>query len=243
MFESIKMLTTPLVALLAVALVILPSGCAVANVFGDRSAYEEPEYEVISDITKNIQIRHYEPRLVATATVPAGNGRSDDNRAFRLLFDYISGKNKGRQEIAMTTPVEMEEKKGTEIAMTVPVETEQEGDVMQMRFFFPKEFTLETAPAPKDERIKIEMLDAQTYAVYRFSGTVSEKDKVTKEQKLRDALDETNWEPTGDAVMFYYDPPFTLPMFRRNEVVLPVTKKEEQKIENAVEASTTTPSA
>jgi hypothetical protein len=42
--------------------------------------------------------------------------------------------------------------------------------------------------------------------------------------ELEQALRATSWRASGPAVDWFYDPPWTLPMLRRNEVAVPVTQ-------------------
>src|SRR6056297_3542955 len=130
---------------------LLLAGCSV---FGIRSSYEQPEYRVVSELSSAAEIREYEPRLAAQATVEAENPEAGRSAAFRLLFDYISGENRPAAEIAMTTPVATE---GSEesVAMTVPVESAAERGKIRMRFFLPEKFTKETAPAPVNSQVEV----------------------------------------------------------------------------------------
>jgi len=204
----------------AILATILLAGCSV---FGIRSGYDAPAYTV-EEAQNGFEVRRYEPRLVADVVVFADERRDGENSAFRLLFDYISGENKSAEKIAMTVPVETQST-GEKIAMTVPVETQEDNGRVMMRFFFPPGYTLDTAPRPKDERISLKMLPAAQFAAITFSGFGRTGTVAEKEQALRSALTGSGWDITGGASVLYYDPPFTIPFLRRNEVILPVTKQ------------------
>jgi hypothetical protein len=90
-------------ALLSAAGFVLLSGCSVVGV---RSGYEQPAYTVVARVGENVEIRRYASRVAAEATVSASGPETGRSEAFRVLFDYISGANQGRSEVAMTTPVE-----------------------------------------------------------------------------------------------------------------------------------------
>lgn len=200
---------------------LLIAGCSV---FGDRSGYEQPRYKVVESLGEAIEIRAYQPRVAAEARVT--NQDLDDGRdaAFRLLFDYITGSNKSAAKIAMTVPVESTDTSEI-IAMTTPVESARTGDdQVYMRFFLPAEFTPATAPTPSDDRVKIVDVPVQTVAVLRFSGLGGEDAVAEKKRALMGALSTTSWRPVSEAVVYYYDPPWTLPFFRRNEVVVAVAR-------------------
>lgn len=200
---------------------LLIAGCSV---FGNRSGYEQPRYTVVETRGETIEIRAYAPRVAAEARVE--NDDLDDGRdaAFRLLFDYITGSNQSAEKIAMTVPVESTDT-SEKIAMTTPVESARAGDnQVYMRFFLPAEFTLKTAPAPSNDRVKIIDVPGQTVAVLRFSGFGGEDSVAEKKRALMGALSTTSWRPISDAVVYFYDPPWTLPFFRRNEVVVAVSR-------------------
>ncbi|MEO1192664.1 MAG: heme-binding protein [Pseudomonadota bacterium] len=194
---------------------LLLAGCSL---FGDRSSYEAPDYQVVSSLTDGVEIRRYDPRLAVEATV---NEAEDEDSAFRLLFAYISGANRTQTEIAMTSPVEVTEA-SQEIAMTVPVETRQDAGDMRMRFFLPRSFTAESAPEPTDPKVQLVTLPSETMAVLRFSGLRGESRVQGKIDDLLADLSGSDWVQAGEPVAYFYDPPWTLPFFRRNEVAIPV---------------------
>lgn len=199
------------------------SGCSL---FGDRDGYEQPVYTVATRIGEDIEVRRYQPRLAAEAVLPVEDGDKDAarNAAFRLLFDYISGDNAPGAEIAMTTPVETQQPaQGEEIAMTVPVETTSPtASTVRMRFFLPRNFTAQTAPAPTHEDVRLVALPAASWAAIRFSGWTNSEKIADQTAALMQALTTTDWRPTGDPVTYYYDPPWTPPWWRRNEVAVSV---------------------
>jgi len=59
-------------------------------------AYEQPKYEIVK-IYKGFELRRYAPYIVAETVV---SGKFDDagNKAFRILFKYISGDNLKKTE-------------------------------------------------------------------------------------------------------------------------------------------------
>ncbi len=203
---------------------LLLTGCTA---FGIRSGYEAPAYDVVERRGETLEIRRYAPRVAVEATVESGDAEDGRNDAFRLLFDYITGANREAAEIAMTTPVESGaagDKPGAAIAMTVPVETaEAEPGQMRMRFFLPAAHS-EAPPQPLDPRVSTVTLPEQTLAVLRFSGSRSEARIEEKTDELLAALRDTAWRPVGEPVAQLYDPPWTLPFLRRNEVAVAVSR-------------------
>jgi hypothetical protein len=202
--------------------ILLLAGCSL---FGVRSGYEQPAYEVVERLGDAVEIRRYEPRL-AVETVVAGPGdEAARNAAFRILFDYISGANRAGEEVAMTVPVETAGR-SAEIAMTAPIETAPAEDGgYAMRFFLPAAFTEDTAPAPTDPRVRIVALQAATVAARRFTGWRDAEDVRREQERLLRALQQSPWRPSGSPTALFYDPPWTIPFLRRNEVAIAVTPR------------------
>ena len=166
-----------------------------------------------------MEVRRYGPRLVAEVTVDGSDERAARSEAFRLLAGYIFGGNRGKVDVAMTSPVAVARGK-QQIAMTSPVETAAAGDRLTMRFFLPSRLTLDTAPQPDDPRVRLRVVPGETLAVLRFSGFAD--DTGARRAELLRALDGSPWRPTGDVTAMFYDPPWTIPFLRRNEVAVPV---------------------
>ena len=137
---------------------------SVLGVFGVR-LYEEPRYDVIDRIGDLVEIRRYPPRLAAEVELTSA-GDAGRSEAFQLLFGYIAGANRastfGKDNIAMTTPVEVSGKEL--VAMTVPVETSDSTGAAHMRFFLPAQYTLYTAPKPLNPRVRLITVSEETIA-------------------------------------------------------------------------------
>jgi hypothetical protein len=194
----------------AAALAAALAGCSVV---GARSA-AEPAYEVVGRVGGTVEIRRYGPRAAAEAVADGGR-----DAAFGRLFRYISGANRGGAKIAMTAPVATDEPE--RLAMTAPVATQG----MAMRFFLPEGVTAATAPAPTDPTVRIVDLPAQDMAVLRFSGLRTDAAVAARTAELSAALDGSGWAAAGPAEAWFYDPPWTLPPFRRNEIAAPVAPR------------------
>ncbi len=183
------------------------------SVFGIRDTYEQPAYTVVRSVTGDIEIRRYAPRM-AVETAVSG---SQDGEAFGRLFRYITGANRAKQTVSMTAPVEETSKL---IAMTVPVEVASGAQVM--RFFLPAAVARAGAPEPTDPNVHLVTLPEETVAVIRYSGIPTETARQTHTATLRAALVRLGKTPDGAPSFMGYDPPFTLPMLRRNEVAIPI---------------------
>jgi hypothetical protein len=203
------------------------AGCSL---FGIRGGWEQPPYVVIDQVGGNIEVRRYGPRLVAETIVEGNDESTARNEAFRILAAYIFGDNRTRQEVAMTAPVAVEETSAP-IAMTAPVATTRAGaGRWSMRFFLPSELTLETAPEPIDPRVRIAEVPGETVAVLEFNGRGRPAVMAAREVELESRLAASPWMPAGQPLALFYDPPWTIPFFRRNEVAVPVMKSGEEAV-------------
>ena len=195
---------------------------ALIGVFGIR-LYEEPRYEVITQISDRVEIRQYGPRVAAEVELPA-SGKAGRDESFRVLFAYIAGANQGsafgNTKIAMTVPVEV---RGQErIAMTVPVQASEATGALRMQFFLPAKYTQDSAPKPLDGRVRLVTVPGETIATLRFSGSVS--DFPARQSELIAMLTGSQWQPNGAPYALNYDAPFTVPFLRRNEAAVAVVK-------------------
>ena len=162
-------------------------------------ANEEAPYDVVhkADI---YEVRHYSDRLVAQVI------NKGDNKAFRKLFNYISGANNSAEKIKMTVPV------------TQPIKDNE----LFMQFYLPSEFNKKTTPIPTNSDVEITLMKEGYFAVIRYSGRSSDKNFTKYSKILREKLLEDKILINGFAIKATYNPPWTLPPFRRNEVMFSV---------------------
>lgn len=191
----------------------------VGNIVGIRVGTEEPAFTVEREFG-GVQIRRYRPRIAAETSI-AADEESARNQGFRVLARYIFGANSGRTKIAMTAPVAQEASE--KIAMTAPVATQRgpSGEWV-IRFFMPSKYTMETLPTPNDDRVRLVTVPSETVAVLRFTGSIDPDAVSARSAQLLKELHRNDIEPTGDPMAWFYDPPWTLPCRRRNEVVVGV---------------------
>ncbi len=191
---------------------------AACSVFGSEAA-SEPKYTVVLK-EKSFEIRDYGELVVVKTTMADGS-----RAAFGRLFDYISGQNEGARKIAMTAPVlNTDAADGTKIAMTAPVLQSRAGS-REMVFVLTDAFTPETAPLPSDPKVSLDTIGPRRVAVVGYSGSM-DKRASTEEARLRDWLGSKGLQPKGPAEVAGYNPPWTLPAYRRNEVLIPITIEE-----------------
>ena len=201
------------------ALALLPGLLLGAcSVVGIRET-PEPASTVIGHVGP-VEIRRYAPTAAAETTV-AGSELYARSIGFQRLFNYITGSNAGGGKIAMTAPVAQAH--AETIAMTAPVaQTQMPGGAWTVRFFLPPTLTAETAPKPLDRRVVIVPVPPRIMAVLRFSGQATPDSVQGEGRRLDTILAGSAWRPDGPLVAWFYDPPWTLPPFRRNEVARPV---------------------
>lgn len=198
-------------------LTITLAGCM--GVFGE---YEIPKYKVLSK-QDNIELREYAPNLVAEVEV-SGERNEAANEAFKKLAGFIFGDNISNDKISMTAPViqEKTENKSEKIAMTTPVVQEKTGDSWKVRFIMPSEYTLETLPKPNNKEVKVYKDAPKKYAVIRFSGFWSDTKLNKKTKVLDEYIKQQNLTKKSEVIYNFYNPPFTLPFLRRNEIMFEV---------------------
>lgn len=212
--------SVPSLAVLAGMLLV-----GACGVFGGQSA-PEPAYEVVREESP-FEIRAYPALTVASTPMGSGLGEGSGG-AFRRLFGYISGGNRARSEIAMTAPViqepAAEEAAGAaEIEMTAPVLQQPEGDGQwRMLFVLPAGLSAKTAPVPAEDSVRIDTLPARRVAAIRFSGLLRDANVTRARDRLFGWMEAEGLAPAGPAEVAGYNPPWTLPWFRRNEILVPV---------------------
>ncbi len=185
--------------------------------------YEQPKYEVVSK-SGNIEIRDYAGATVAEVALD-GQRKEELEHGFKLLAGYIFGDNQARQELQLTAPLVQQSAQNLKIPMTAPVTQQGYGKVWTVRFFMPSHYQPESLPMPKDGRIKLVRVGPEKMAAIRFSGWASEKQLIERTTELRGYLNRKHMATFGEPIFAYYNPPWTLPFLRRNEVLLAISEQ------------------
>jgi hypothetical protein len=190
---------------------------SACSMFGIRSE-ETPTYEVLLK-DENKEIRAYASHVVAKTTVP-GDYRKAQRDGFKILASYIFGGNTQKQSISMTAPVSQQANSTKEqIAMTAPVSQFREESGWTMTFTMPSQYQIETLPTPNDPRVVFDQIPAKLIASLQFTGGRGEKRNREKSEELKQWIQsKTKYRILSGPSSSGYDPPWTLPFFRRNEV-------------------------
>ena len=152
----------------------------------------------------NFEIRQYEPRIIAEIAIQ-NDFEQAAKEGFNLLAVYIFGQNATKSKIAMTAPVEQRE------------------NVTQknwlIAFSMPTNYKITDLPSPKDPRIVLKQVETQKRAAFVFSGFCTEKKAAQNTNLLLELIEQHGYAPTGPCILTRYDPPWTLPCFRHNELL------------------------
>ena len=84
---------------------------------------------------------------------------------------------------------------------------------------------MERLPQPNNDTVRLTQLPAKRMVAIRFSGVASSGDLAENERKLLDYASAQGLTPKGAAHYAFYDPPWTLPWNRRNEVMVEVGRE------------------
>ncbi|MCW4013032.1 MAG: heme-binding protein [Candidatus Bathyarchaeota archaeon] len=163
---------------------------------------ETTKYDVVRK-DDSFEIRRYHEMLIAQVDQTQYPG-------FNTLFQYISGNNKGKSKISMTSPVITSEK----IAMTSPVMS----TASTMSFVVPSEYTMETVPEPSNAGVSIVKIPERYVATVRFRGFAWKNEVRKQTQRLLEWVNEEGIKTKGSVFLMQYNPPFVPGFLRRNEM-------------------------
>lgn len=211
--------------------IVTAASVAACSAFGGKAA-EEPAYDVVIE-DGDFQVREYDTYAVAETMVSPPYD-SASRTGFGRLVRYISGANSGSRKIQMTAPVELEPQ-GEKIKMTAPVvlsPVEYSGanqgpaltgaaiETWRVAFVLPDGYTAENSPVPSNPAVMIRDVAPRRVASVRFGGFLGEKKAEQQRMRLAAWLDARDMEHLGDWRVAGYNPPWTIPPLRRNEVLV-----------------------
>ena len=207
-------------------------------------ATEEPNYTILVK-TEDFELRRYDAQIVAQTWV-TGDQDAASRQGFRALAGYIFGDNVSHSgaasgnssKISMTAPVMMQpqaadanintnikKNEASKIAMTAPVMMKQEDNKWRVQFIMPSHYTMQTLPKPNNPKITITELPVKTYAVIKFSGLAGVQKVETKTKELQTWMQRQQLVGAAVPELARYNPPWTLPFMRRNEIMIEYQKE------------------
>ena len=186
------------------------------------SDVEKPDYKVIQS-EQNIEIRQYEPMIIAEVEV---DGKREDaiGDGFRLLADYIFGNNTVQQVISMTAP--LQQKENQKIAITAPVQQQSTGKSWRMSFVMPSKYSMDSLPVPNNNRVRLKEILTKKFGVIEFSGTNSNENVTEHENQLMNYIEANQIKINDSPKYAFYNPPWSLPFLRRNEVIIEINQQQ-----------------
>ncbi len=182
------------------------------------SNVEQAKYTVL-ETHGSIEIRDYDPMIVAEVEV-SGEREAAIQEGFRMIADYIFGNNIAAKKVAMTAPVIQQASE--KISMTAPVTQQIDGSHWKVSFVMPGSYTLATLPKPKNDAVKLKEIGNKRFAAIRFSGTGSEENLQKHTRALEQFLEERQLKAISGPTYAFFNPPWTLPLLRRNEVMIEI---------------------
>jgi hypothetical protein len=172
---------------------------ALISPYNMAESIEEPAFTTIATVD-GVELRRYDPGIQARTTL-ASSGQT--NSGFRRLAGFIFGGNDRDMRIAMTAPVE-------ETLEPEPT----------MAFTMPSEYRMEDLPAPDDGEVELVAVPARTVAVLAFSGWATGGKVADRTEELLQTLKAQGIPVVGPPSLNQYNPPWTLPFMRRNEIMV-----------------------
>lgn len=161
------------------------------------------EYKVLA-AQDGYEIRQYPELTVATTELNSHSYSDNSSTGFRKIASYIFGGNSTKEQIAMTSPVQMD--MGTQPTMS---------------FFMPGNVDPSELPIPNRNDVLVKVQQAKIVAVIEFSGWASDKILAQQFKLLKSKLEKESIAFEDTYSFLGYNPPYKL-LHRKNEVIIPL---------------------
>lgn len=193
-----------------------------------RVTSETPAHEVLRTLP-GYEVRRFPPAVAAVYTHPAGAAGAGGSAGFRALAGYYGIGSPPKQAgepapIAMTAPVLMSYAPAALAPASAPDPT-WDAAMTSMTFLLPAKYaTAADAPVPAGDAVVLRDVPARTAAVRVFSGNLSLPAIREQVDALREALrrDGVNVPDGEEPRVAGYNPPFTVPWLKTNEIQITV---------------------
>jgi hypothetical protein len=153
------------------------------------------------------ELRTYVPFVIAEV-VEQGSYAEAVKKGFKVLASYADGCNSANKRMPMLAPVLIEDGACT--------------NCHRIAFVMPFEYTLETLPKPRNECIHSVLEPKKVVAATRFYGLATEKLVAEKQREFVAALGRDGVRMHSKIRLARYHPPFILPHFMRNELLVDI---------------------
>ena len=177
------------------------------------SGIETPNYKKIKKF-KDFELRNYESIIIATTTVERDFSESN-NIGFRRLANYIFGDNDKNIKIEMTAPV---------ITSFNSLYENQKN----ISFIMPKKHNLNSLPLSNKNNVSIKVKEVGLVAVIGFGGWATEERTNKYINKLKILIQNEKLNISDEIIVAQYNSPWAIPPFRKNEILIPLDKKNNQ---------------
>lgn len=182
---------------------------------------ETPSYSIVRKLPLDgaaggfVEVRRYKPFTVARRAMADLNGQgfTSSGEGFTTLAGYLFGKNSDAVAMEMTSPVEI---------------SYNGGDAAVMSFVLPKAFS-DAPPEPEEAGIEVVQVPERLVVVKEFPG-VATKGEVERQRAALAELVAANPDlqqiNASEYSVLQYNPPYTLPWRRLNELAVVVEAVE-----------------
>lgn len=167
---------------------------------------KELKYQILKSYDK-IEIRLYEPFLVAEVHC-LGVRKEAIRSGFRILASYIFGDNID----------------SAKMPMSIPVTQQKIEEGWKIRFMLVHTSVLNDLPKPNNQLIKLLSVSGKKFAVIRFSGVPNDEKIQRYTIQLQEFAELHKWPLDKNPILAFYNPPWTLPFLRRNEILFELLK-------------------
>jgi SOUL heme-binding protein len=198
---------------------------------------DEPAFEVERQIGR-LSIRRYAARVEARTHVGTDDFELALERGFHRLAGYLFGGNRPRARSPRTLPVgtagDEELRPATPVVvsaagltserlpMTSPVFIESRAGGYDMAFAMPRHRTFESLPAPDDAGVHLREVSPRRVAVLGFRSGYTREIITARQSELMQLVAAGGLSAVGSPAFAAFDPPWTLPWLRRNEVFVEI---------------------
>ena len=149
-----------------------------------------------------IEIRQYSEYVIAKTSIKQIE-MNQNNNMFRTLASYIFGGNVSNQSIPMTAPVI----------------TQNKDSNYDMIFFMLGVKQPEELPLPNDQNISLEYMEIGKTISITFGMWATEKRVRYYKEKLDKHINQNKIQIKSSLMVAQYNSPWTLPPFRKNELL------------------------